>query len=404
MTLGVDRIRALHAAKLRVLARNTLDLELTEVSGTDEGAFGLAVPPRQASDAGGADSTDSNCTDADSTDDSVVAVCLAQERTERALGGALAFAEQALSSDVHIFASTHGDVLARRAACFAPAPAVWTVTDASAKATVPAPRPVESAPPRVPELIALLASAGVEIAVEHGVITGEVEGLEVARIVPASAAVAAASSTAAVAAASSTAAVAAASSTAASDDKVCDSSAESGSAESGLAWQIQVGVGAHDREAFSLLHPDEPTAEAVRRIAETVSVHRSPGAQPHPLNRMGAARLLRSLLIRRPDLCQAGRLRAASPPLARAGPKDSSPAVAYGLTPEGRRLVVVTCVGIDLDVVPFAADARLLLDPDAELTIALPRRDVHKAIRAMAAKLRHPAQIVEIDDGWRAVE
>ena len=331
-----------------------LDVELAEVSGTDDGALAVAAGTEPA------------------------VVCLAQERPERALGGALALAIRSGCDNVHVFAGDHSGLLARRAACFTQPPSVWQIHGDTAAPAEPSPRPTEPAPPRAPELVALLAGAGVEIAVEHGVITGEVEGLEVARIVGA----------------------AAGTETRSSHEDLADGGAGT-SDDPAAAWQIEVGVGAHDREAFALLHADEPTAEAIRRVAEVVRTHRSPGAPPHPLNRMGAARWLRSLLIRRPDLAGAGRLRPASPPVPRAGPKDSSPAVAYGLTPEGRRLVVVVCVGIDLDVVPFAADARLLLDPDAELTVALPRRDAHEVISTMAMRLEDPAAIVEIDDSWR---
>ncbi|WP_419838182.1 hypothetical protein [Candidatus Poriferisodalis sp.] len=348
MALDADRIRALHAAKLRALTRDALGLEPGEVSGTDDGALAVV-------------------TNAETT-----VVCLAHERAERALGGALALAVRAGCHGVHVFAENHSGVLARRAACFVSAPTVWQIDGSHAAIAEAAPRPTEPPPPRVPELVALLGAAGVEVTVEHGVITGEVEGLEVARVV----------------------AGAPRGDTAAGDGDAGEASTQ---------WQIEVGVGAHDREAFSLLHADEPTPEAIRRVAEVVRAHRSPGASPHPLNRLSAARWLRSLLIRRPDLVGAGRLRAASPPLPHGGPKDPVPAVAYGLTPEGRRLVVVACVGIDLDVVPFAADARLFLDPDAELVVALPRRDAHEVIRAMSARLRRPAQIVEIDDSWRTI-
>jgi len=332
-----------------------LDVELAEVSGTDDGALAVAAGAEPA------------------------VVCLAQERPERALGGALALAIRSGCDIVQVFADDHSGVLARRAACFTQPPSVWQIHGDTAVSAGPLPRPTEPAPPRVPELVALLASAGVEIAVEHGVVTGEVEGLEVARIVPA--------------------AVTGVGSTVGTPG---EGAVDSGD-DPATAWQIEVGVGAHDREAFALLHADEPTAEAIRRVAEAVRTHRAPGASPHPLNRMGASRWLRSLVMRRPDLVGAGRLRAASPPLARGGPKDPSPAVAYGLTPEGRRLVVVLCVGIDLDVVPFAADARLFLDPDAELTVALPQRDAHEVIAAMAARLVDPAEIVEIDNEWRTL-
>ncbi len=350
MTLDADRIRVLHAAKLRALARSVLDVELAEVSGTDDGALAVAAGAEPA------------------------VVCLAQERSHRALGGAMALAIRGGCDAVHVFADDHSGLLARRAACFTQPPAVWQIRGDTAVPAEPLPRPTEPVPPRVPELVSMLAGAGVEIAVEHGVITGEVEGLEVARIVPAAPAAGASGI-----------------------DPPGDDD------DPATAWRIEVGVGAHDREAFGLLHADEPTAEAIGRVADVVRTQRSPGASPHPLNRMGAARWLRSLLIRRSELVDAGRLRAASPPVPRGGPKDPSPAVAYGLTPGGRRLVVVVCVGIDLDVVPFAADARLFLDPDAELTVAMPRRDAHDVVRAMAARLDSPAAIVEIDDGWRTL-
>ena len=352
MALDADRIRALHAAKLRALTRDALGFELGEVSGTDDGALAVVTGTETA------------------------VVCLAQERTERALGGALAPAVRAGCDNVHVFAETHSGVLARRAACFEPAPVVWQIEGAHATVAEAAARPTEPPPPRVPELVALLGAAGVEVTVEHGVITGEVEGLEVARIVAA----------------------------ATGGDTAPGDAAHAGATdEDSTEWQIEVGVGAHDREAFSLLHADEPTPEAIRRVAEVVRAHRSPGASPHPLNRLSAARWLRAFLIRRPDLVGAGRLRASSSPLPRGGPKEPAPAVAYGLTPDGRRLVVVVCVGIDLNVVPLAADARLFLDPDAELVVALPRRDAHDVIKNMSARLRRPAQIVEVDDRWSAI-
>jgi hypothetical protein len=62
-------------------------------------------------------------------------------------------------------------------------------------------------------------------------------------------------------------------------------------------------------------------------------------------------------------------------------------------------VVVVCSVGIDLDLVPFAADARLALlgrDADAGLVIAVPERDAHAATKALAAALRRPAEIVPL--------
>ena len=77
-----------------------------------------------------------------------------------------------------------------------------------------------AAPPdeRALDLVPLLADAGATVVVEHGLVTGEILGLEVARVV--------------------------------TDD---------GGA------RVEVGVGRHDREAFGMLHGDLPTHAALER-------------------------------------------------------------------------------------------------------------------------------------------
>lgn len=371
MALEPDRVRALHAAKLRGLARTVLDVALDEVAGTDDGALAVVDAPE------------------------ATVVCLAQERPARALGGALALAQRSRAAAVHVFAERDSGILARRAACFSTPPKVWQITAASARVAEPHPRPTEPPPPRVPELVALLGAAGVDVAVEHGVITGEVEGLEVARIVVHD-------DHAAPGPIASAGPVPARPVSSSPDTGDPDDGRDPAPDPESSQWRIEVGVGAHDREAFSLLHADEPTPDAIARVADLVRTHRSPGASPHPLNRLAAARWLRSLLLREPELVGARHLGPASPPVPRAGPKDAAPAVAYGVRPDGRRLIVVASVGIDLDLVPFGADARVFLDPDADLVLALPRRDAHDVILGIAARLERPPEIVEIDDAWRS--
>ncbi len=78
--------------------------------------------------------------------------------------------------------------------------------------------------------------------------------------------------------------------------------------------------------------------------------------------------------------------------------------IATRLVPRWRRvdestddpLVVVCSVGIDLDLVPFAADARLAVDPDAALVLALHERDVHPVTQRMVDRLVDPAEIVAV--------
>ena len=74
--------------------------------------------------------------------------------------------------------------------------------------------------------------------VEHGVVTGEVRGLEVCRVV---------------------------------DDPHTG------------AVRLEVGVGAHDREAFTIMHGDVPTVDALAGVV--ARRRRAPPARPRPSTR-----------------------------------------------------------------------------------------------------------------------
>jgi hypothetical protein len=77
------------------------------------------------------------------------------------------------------------------------------------------------------------------------------------------------------------------------------------------------------------------------------------------------------------------------------------PAIAAGTDASGDPVVLACSVGIDLEVVPLAADARAITDPDARLVIALPARDAHDLTRALAASLRRPAELLPVEGDWR---
>jgi hypothetical protein len=68
----------------------------------------------------------------------------------------------------------------------------------------------------------------------------------------------------------------------------------------------------------------------------------------------------------------------------------------------GDDAVVVCSVGVDLDLVPAAADARLAHAPDARLILVIPERDDHPATRAVAARLKAPADVVALSGDWRS--
>ena len=68
--------------------------------------------------------------------------------------------------------------------------------------------------------------------------------------------------------------------------------------------------------------------------------------------------------------------------------------MAAGLGDDGEPVVVVCSVGIDLDLVPFASDARGALGPPgARLLLAVPERDDHAVTRALALELLDPAHV-----------
>jgi len=158
-----------------------------------------------------------------------------------------------------------------------------------------------------------------------------------------------------------------------------------------------VGVGAHDREAFLIMHGDVPTEKALAAVVRAVARHRVPGAPAHPLNRLGAERLLRARLIEDPTPLGLRDLVAAPPPVPRLNLKDAVPCMAIGGDDAQRTVVVACSSGIDLDLVPFAADGRIALGlDDAELVLAVPARDAHPATAELAARLRRPARLVGI--------
>jgi hypothetical protein len=75
--------------------------------------------------------------------------------------------------------------------------------------------------------------------------------------------------------------------------------------------------------------------------------------------------------------------------------------MARGETAGGASAIVACSVGVDLDLVPAAADTRLAADPEARLLLVMPERDAHSVTRMLAARLSAPAEVIAIDDDWR---
>lgn len=254
-------------------------------------------------------------------------------------------------------------ILARRARLWAVPPTVWAVSGRGLTPAVPAPVPAPLEPPAAARAWeAVLAEHGTEVIVEGGVITGEVLGLEVARVVPDA---------------------------------------------TGGGWHVEVGVGRHDREATSELRPDEPLGEALDRVVAVVRGGRVAGGGRSPANTLARERWLRSVVVASPALAGAANLRAVAPPLPRADLLRRAPAVAVGTGPDGSPLVLACSVGVDPDLVPAAADARELLersgalgDSPAHLKLVVPEGDDYPVTRQLARALRAPAEVVVVPRDW----
>ena len=98
-------------------------------------------------------------------------------------------------------------------------------------------------------------------------------------------------------------------------------------------------------------------------------------------------------------LHRAARRAAGRPP---SEPEGSRPSRSrLGVDDHGDTVVVACSVGVHLDLVPAAADARGALAPEARLLLVLPERDAHPVTQALAARLLQPADLVPLDGDWR---
>lgn len=275
---------------------------------------------------------------------------LLDDRPERGLGSALAWAVRAERSVVNILTESAAGTLARRARFFDPAPTVWAVNERELVAAAPADRElVPDVDGRVVHFADLIEAGGAVPVIERGVLLGEVGGLEVCRA-------------------------------------VVDRATETP--------RLEVGVGAHDREAFLMMHGDNPSVEVLAGVVQYVAKYRFSVVDYHPLHHLAAERLIRARLIGEPELVDVAVLEPADPPVARVSIKDPVPCVATGFDCAGEAVVVVCSHGIDLDLVPFAADARAM--HGGRLIVVAPERDLHPVNQMLMSQLREPGEFRSI--------
>jgi hypothetical protein len=286
----------------------------------------------------------------------------------RSLGPALAWAIRRGATSLDLVAELDAGALARRARHLDFPTTIWFPEGRVLLPVVPEPLPTPAPPlDEHLDLVPVIEAAGATVNVEHGVVVGEVRGLEVCRVV---------------------------------DQPTVGHFAELGDidapdivepsmAETGVL--LEVGVGANDREAFRTLHGDIPTLEALTTVVGSVLEHRSPDAPQHPLNRLGQERYLRWQLEVDPGLVDLVAVEAAQPPQPRPNLKDPMPCLARGVDDAGTEMTVICSVGVDLDLVGFVADVQEMVG--GPVIVALRERDAVAITRDVLGLLSAPVEI-----------
>jgi len=141
------------------------------------------------------------------------------EQHSRALSPALLWAGKHGVESLNILSEVNADVLARRAQLFNFDIAVWSVSNGQVlRATAAQPLADVKVLDSHERLALMIETSGAEVVREHGLLTGEVMGLEVCRVL---------------------------------NDDVGDGA------------RLEIGVGAHDRETFQLVHGRDATVESL---------------------------------------------------------------------------------------------------------------------------------------------
>ncbi|MGE5210989.1 MAG: hypothetical protein ACM3MM_06970 [Acidobacteriota bacterium] len=299
--------------------------------------------------------------------DDAAAWVLVDGPAARSLGPALAWAIRHGATSLQLVVEHDTGQLARRAQRLAFPVTVWYPQDRTLLPVVPEPLTATNAPSAEHlAFAAVIEAAGASVNVEHGVVVGEVRGLEVCRVV---------------------------------ETPTVGHFAELGDfdapppteATPGAGVLLEVGVGANDREAFRLLHGDIPTVEALATVVESVLAYRSADSIQHPLNRLGQERYLRWQLEQDPALVGMTVVTPHEPPQPRPNLKDPIPCVARAVDSAGQEYTLVCSVGVDVDLVGFVADVQSTTDE--AVIVVLRERDAIPLTRELLALLATPVDI-----------
>jgi hypothetical protein len=268
----------------------------------------------------------------------------------RTIGPTLLWMQKHQLNEVDLIIEGDAGIPARRAQALTANLRVWQFNNQTISPAQPAPHlPHTPVPAEHEQFTELIQACGADVVREHGILTGEVLGLEVCRVV-----------------------------------------------DTPEGPKLEVGVGAIDRETFQLVHAHRSIEESLTEVATFVTQHRMPGAPHHPLGKMAGERLLRHHVLNNPHLINATALQPAEPPLPRTGLRDHNPCVATGTNTENTPIVAVFTDTIDIDIIGFAIDAIEREHPTAELTLVAEPRSITPSLRSTMNHITHRVRFEEI--------
>jgi hypothetical protein len=268
----------------------------------------------------------------------------------RTIGPTLLWMQKHHLTEVDLVIEGDAGIPARRAQALTCNLRVWQMLNGTLQPATPAPHLPKIQPPDSHEqFVSLIQHCGADVVREHGILTGEVLGLEVCRVV-----------------------------------------------DTPEGPKLEVGVGAIDRETFQLVHAHRSIEDSLTEVATFVTQHRMPGAPHHPLGKMAGERLLRHLILNNPQLINAKELQPAEPPLPRTSLRDHNPCVATGTNTENTPIVAVFTDTIDIDIIGFAIDAQLREHPHAHITISSYAGNLTPSLRSVAEAISQQTAFIEL--------
>lgn len=276
-----------------------------------------------------------------------------QRSVTSTVAAALVWADRTAAGSVDLFGDAEAaGALARCAGHLSAPPDCWSVDGKDASPAVPVPLPEW---PALPSDVAALAdeirAGGADVVVQHGIVIGEVEGLEVARAV---------------------------------------------AHEDGA--RFHVGVGAVDQEAWAIMGETigiAPATADLERIVAEVRRHR-PGDGSHPFARFCPEGALKARLVRDPSIVGAATLAPVPTPDPRPDLRTPWPSAAAGDDLDGEPLLVVCSVGIHPDAVVTAAEMRAVDDRQPRTIVVVPERDRHDVLVSLGRRFDPPIEIVGV--------